>query len=117
MRVIAVINQKGGVGKTTTTSNLSHALAWAGKKVTVIDLDPQGHLAVSLGVTARDQGMDEVMLNSADIEDHLLNVRENLQLITPGHRLQEIEQLTDGGAHRGDLLRKAYYLLLKKPAL
>lgn len=107
MRVIAVINQKGGVGKTTTTTNLSHALAWAGKKVTVIDLDPQGHLAVSLGVTARDQGMDEVMLNNADIEDHLLNVRENLQLITPGHRLQEIEQLTDGGAHRGDLLRKA----------
>jgi chromosome partitioning protein len=107
VRVIAIINQKGGVGKTTTTSNLSHALAWSGKKVTAIDLDPQGHLAVSLGVTERGQGMDEVLLNNADIEDLTLKVRDNLQLVLPGTRLQEIEQLTEGGVQRGDLLRKA----------
>ncbi len=49
-KVIAVLNQKGGVGKTTTSVNLTHALARSGKAVTVIDLDPQSHLAVSLGV-------------------------------------------------------------------
>ncbi|MCG7866342.1 MAG: ParA family protein, partial [Candidatus Thiodiazotropha taylori] len=45
MRRIALINQKGGVGKTTLTTNLGHALALAGQRVTVIDLDPQGQLA------------------------------------------------------------------------
>ncbi|WP_146398571.1 ParA family protein [Pseudobythopirellula maris] len=50
MRSIAVINQKGGVGKTTTTVNLSAALARAGHRVGVIDLDPQAHASIHLGV-------------------------------------------------------------------
>jgi len=63
VRIVAIINQKGGVGKTTTTANLCHAIAELGSKVTAIDLDPQGHLAVSLGITAQDiGGIDEAML-------------------------------------------------------
>ena len=50
MRVIAFMNQKGGVGKTTTTVNLGAALAEAGKRVCMIDLDPQGHLTINYGV-------------------------------------------------------------------
>ncbi|WP_347987396.1 ParA family protein [Methylomonas sp. AM2-LC] len=107
-RIIAVLNQKGGVGKTTTTVNLTHALARMGKKVCVIDLDPQSHLAVSLGVVASQiTGIDEVMLNHSSIQSQLIHTREYLDLIVAGPRLQEIEQLNVGGAQRGDLLRKA----------
>jgi chromosome partitioning protein len=109
-RVVAIINQKGGVGKTTTSTNLTHALAKSGKKVTVIDLDPQGHLAISFGVINPNMsGIDEVMLGNTEIVQNLIPVRDNLQLIIAGPRLQEIEQLTEGGAKRGDLLRKALH--------
>ena len=50
MRIIALMNQKGGVGKTTTTVNLGAALAEAGKRVCLIDLDPQAHLTINYGI-------------------------------------------------------------------
>lgn len=107
-RVVAVLNQKGGVGKTTTSVNIAHALARMGKKVTVIDLDPQSHLAVALGIVSKLQtGIDEVMLGHRDLQSQMILVRENLNLVAAGPRLQEIEQLNVDGAHRGDLLRNA----------
>ena len=109
-RIVAVLNQKGGVGKTTISVNLSHALAKLGKKITVIDLDPQSHLAVSLGVVdQRRGGIDEVMLEHCSLEQQLIPVRKNLDLVIAGARLQEIEQLLEGGAQSGELLRKALH--------
>ncbi|EGW20069.1 ParA family protein [Methylobacter tundripaludum] len=110
MRIVAIINQKGGVGKTTTTANLCHAIAELGSKVTAIDLDPQGHLAVSLGITAQDiGGIDEAMLKKKEVHQQLISVRDNLQLIASGSKLKDIEQLTGNNSPRGVLLKNALH--------
>lgn len=106
-RVVAVINQKGGVGKTTTTANLAHALASTGAQVTVVDLDPQGHLALSLGVVKNPPGLDEVLLDNKPLESNIVKARDNLNLLTSGQRLRDIEEVQQGGAQRGDMLRQA----------
>jgi len=51
MRIIAVMSQKGGVGKSATTMNIAHAMALLGKQVLALDMDPQGHLAAELCAT------------------------------------------------------------------
>jgi len=110
VRIVAIINQKGGVGKTTTTANLCHAIAESGSKVVAIDLDPQGHLAVSLGVTAQNiGGIDEAMLKQKTVQQQLIPVRDNLQLITAGAKLKEIEHLVASNSPRGVLLKNALH--------
>ncbi len=70
-RVIAVVNQKGGVGKTTTTVNLSTALALKGKRVLVVDLDPQGNCTSSFGVAKDDLARHayHLLLGHATLKD------------------------------------------------
>ena len=67
-RIFTVANQKGGVGKTTTTVNIAAALSMGGLKVLVIDLDPQGNASTALGVEHRDnEGIFEVLMGSTPI--------------------------------------------------
>ena len=70
-RVFAVANQKGGVGKTTTTVNLGAALADLGYRVLVVDLDPQGNATTGLGIDARnfDSSIYDVLLHDVALED------------------------------------------------
>lgn len=82
-RAIVIANQKGGVGKTTTSINLSASLAKEGKKVLVIDMDPQGNTTSGLGVDKEqiESTVYELLLGEAEIEDCILpNVLESLFL-------------------------------------
>jgi|GEM_PF-159398 len=83
MRRIAVINQKGGVGKTTTTVNVGSALARAGHRVLMIDLDPQAHMTLHLGMdpTARRPGIYEMLTGSSTIAKARVRVGNNLWAI------------------------------------
>lgn len=108
MRVFSVINQKGGVGKTTTTMNLAHALALSGASTLVIDLDPQSHLTAGLGfVKKQTQGVGELMLGELSMDQVIVEARNNLALIPAGKKLGDLEHINTGGTRRGWLLRDA----------
>ncbi len=83
-RIIAVANQKGGVGKTTTTINLSACLAEAGQRVLVVDVDPQGNTTSGLGIdkTGVENTVYELMLGEAKVKDCIhKSVMEGLDVI------------------------------------
>src|ERR1035438_8763840 len=71
MRIFAVANQKGGVGKTTTTTSLGAALAERDKRVLIVDLDPQGNATTGLGVDGRqfERSVYDVLLNDIPMVD------------------------------------------------
>jgi chromosome partitioning protein len=74
-RIFTVANQKGGVGKTTTTVNIAAAMAMGGLRVLVIDLDPQGNASTALGVEHRDSaGVYEVLMGSAAMPEVIKKV-------------------------------------------
>ena len=101
-RIIAVANQKGGVGKTTTSINLSSCLAALGKKVLSIDMDPQGNMTSGLGVDKDEveKTVYDLIIGEAEIDEVIQkNVMENLDVI-PFAEIPDFPQPTVEG-HAG----------------
>jgi chromosome partitioning protein len=109
MRTIAVLNQKGGVGKTTTAVNTAAALAAAGSKVVVIDLDPQAHMTIHLGLEPQilEAGSYKVLTQSAKFEEQILLVRPNLWLLPANINLVGAESELVSVVGRETILREA----------
>jgi chromosome partitioning protein len=108
-RVLAVANQKGGVAKTTTVASLGAALAQAGKKVLLVDLDPQGCLTFSLGQDPDRLGVSvhEVLLGQADIKEALVTTAEDLTLLPANIDLAGAEAMLLMRAGREYALKRA----------
>jgi chromosome partitioning protein len=85
-KIIAVVNQKGGVGKTTTTINLAAALAEKGQNVLIVDLDPQGNASTGLGCMAEDRELTtyDLLLEEADILDVVVTTDVEGLFLSPG---------------------------------
>ena len=109
MRRIAVINQKGGVGKTTTTVNLSAALAARGNRVCVLDLDPQAHASTHLGVEPDPDRptLYNVLVNNAPLADVRRQAEPNLWIAPSDINLAAAEVELAGVVGREVILREA----------
>ena len=107
MRSIAVINQKGGVGKTTSSVNLAAALAEAGRKVCLLDLDPQAHASLHLGISAVDgeASMYEVLCGNASLEQARCVINDQLSVVPSNLDLAAAELELAGEVGREMILR------------
>jgi len=115
-KIISVINQKGGVGKTTTVINLAAGLSMKGKKILIIDLDPQGNATTGLGLSntaSSDTTIYSVLNGNKRISEVIQNTSfENLNLITSNVDLSGLEVETAGDSRRAFKLKDELTLIL-----
>jgi chromosome partitioning protein len=109
MRTIAIVNQKGGCGKTTTAINLAACLALKQRSVLLVDLDPQAHATAGIGLTTADAGqtMYEVMLGETSLEKIIRQVMPSFDLAPSGVLLAAFEQKIAGMPGRENCLMGA----------
>ena len=109
MKIISIINQKGGVGKTTTVINLASALSQNGKKILVIDLDPQGNATTGLGLSNTEQSDHTIygILNGTMSIDNVIKKTNfnKLDLIPSNVDLSVLEVETAGDNDRAFILK------------
>jgi len=90
VKIVSVINQKGGTGKTTTTINLGSALSKLGKKILLVDLDPQANLSYSLGVEEPAATLADVLAGNKELQEILVH-QGNLSIAPGSNELVDIE--------------------------
>jgi chromosome partitioning protein len=115
-QIISVINQKGGVGKTTTVINLAAGLAMQSKKILVIDLDPQGNATTGLGLSNIDSKdtIYEVLIGNKEFKDVIKNTNvDNLKIVASNVELSGIEVETAGDRNRAFFLKEKLSRFLK----
>ena len=125
MRKIAFVNQKGGCGKTTTAINVASFLAAMRRRVLLIDLDPQGHVALGFGITPDhiEQSIYEVLLGEIQIERAIKTMRNNLDAVLSDVVLSAFEQVMAGVPERELKLKRSLeavgnsyeYLIIDNP--
>ena len=117
MQIISVINQKGGVGKTTTVINLAAGLTQLNKKILVIDLDPQGNATTGLGLSNLENTGESIysVMNGSENINHVIKKTkfENLDLITSNVDLSGLEVETAGDSKRAFILKDELTSYLK----
>lgn len=107
-KVIAVINQKGGEGKTTTVRNLSYILAVKGKKVLTIDMDSQGNLTTNCDLLKRElETIVDVFKGEKEINEVIINVQKNLDHIPNNIKMSKFGLYHDKSAGWTELLKEA----------
>jgi chromosome partitioning protein len=126
--VIGVVNQKGGVGKTTTTANLGAALAKKGKSVLLFDIDAQANLTTHLGIVSKDEGSEnalgetailentsyDVLKGTRTLEQVVLHRSENLDVVPSSLLLSAADLELGGVVGRELILKRALSTVLKK---
>ena len=117
MQIISIINQKGGVGKTTTVINLAAGLSKKGKKILVIDLDPQGNATTGLGMSNIENSNDTIygVLNGTkSIHDVIKKTEfQNLDVVTSNVDLSGLEIETASDSKRAFILKDQLMAYLK----
>lgn len=124
MRVIAIINQKGGVGKTTTVLNLGAALSKLGKRVLMIDMDPQAHLTISSGIDLESLKFSiyDVLIGKIPIKKIIMEISMSLFLVPSNFSLSML-QIEKSKGSEFFLLKEAFkgfgrlynYILIDTP--
>ena len=107
MQTISITNQKGGVGKTTLTANLGYGLNEMGKRVLLVDLDPQANLSGIFGALAVDPHIGHVLLGKTSAEAITVQITHDLSLLPSSRELGDVELSMVNKLGRERLLTKA----------